>query len=237
MKFSVGVFINTKDDIERLKVLAEKGINCHLAFMHYAEFQAFHHLVPIDLKISSLHGFNSDREDKFLPYVQKLVEFRTYFETFNPYKDSPLKMVVHPNHFGDEFKAIDWLYPECFPYRKKKKLRTPLDILRACGRMTLDTSHLDIDWLNSEALMRSLIANSTIIHLSQRSSKSSETHHKPISVHGEVPIGLILKILKQCPVDEIALEYMPCYFHNVIKDYFSIQNLFKNQGDMQAISG
>lgn len=227
MNISIGLFINSSLDFEKAFVLSNKGINCHLSFMHYKDFVSFKEYIPKNLKITSLHGFNSDRNDSFSEYIKKLEEFKDYFKSFKDNSDD-FMITVHPNQFGEEFVDIKWTYPEVFPYSKKKMLRTPLDILKKCGRMTLDTSHLDQEWYASENIIRSLINNSDIVHLSQRTSKNSESHHKPISVRGEVPMDFILRALNQKPVKEVVLEYMPEYFEIAIKDYSSLKNIVTN---------
>ena len=144
-------------------------------------------------------------------------------------KTRDLMVAIHPNRFGEEFAKIPWLYPENFPYKKKKQLRSPFHILRACGRMTLDTSHLDPDVVRSEQLMRALIQNADIIHFSQRLSIKAKDHHKPINHQGEILTGVVIKALKQnhYNVKEVVLEYMPEYFRQQIKDYKYLSDLWK----------
>lgn len=224
MNISIGVFVGSQSDLERTMILAEKKINCHLSFLHYDHFVEFRKYIPTNLRITSLHSFNSDKNDSFDDYIKKLSEFKEYFKSFKP-DTLDFMVTVHPNHFGKEFSSIKWTYPEIFSYKKKKMLRTPFDILRECGRITLDTSHLDSEWYSSENIFRSLVANSDIVHLSQRTSKSSESHHKPINIKGEIPMNLVIKALNQKPVKELVLEYMPEYFKIAIKDYFSLFNV------------
>src|SRR4030067_820502 len=108
MIISVGCFVNNESDLNKVKRIADKGVNCHLAFFHYEDFL-------------NLRGY----------------------------------------------------IPENFRYKDKKILKTPLHILKTCGRITLDTSHLDAEWLKSEILLKYLLMNADILHLSQRENNSS----------------------------------------------------------------
>ena len=65
MVISVGVFVDSKEDIDRLKVLADQGINCHMEFFHCSDFMEYKDLVPKNLKVTSLHAFNADKEETF----------------------------------------------------------------------------------------------------------------------------------------------------------------------------
>lgn len=227
MIISIGFFVNTESDINRLKKISDKGINCQLAFLHYEEFVNLRRYIPENLKISSLHGFNSSREDSILDYIEKLKEFKDYFYSRKIDQNSDFMVTVHPNHFGKELAAYDWIYPENFRYKKRKKLLTPLDILKTCGRITLDTSHLEQEWFKSEQLFRFLLMSADILHLSQRENNSTSSEHKPIYSPGMVPTGFILKTLRQFNVKEIVIEYMPEYIDRAIRDYYSLHNVFE----------
>jgi len=229
MIISVGIFVDSNEDVERLKVIAERGINCHLEFFHYSDFMEYRELVPDNLKVTSLHAFNADKEESFDEYIKKLEEYKAFFMPIKIDMTTDFMVVIHPNRFGKEFADIPWLYPENFPYKKKKQLRSPFHILRTCGQMTLDTSHLDPDVVRSEQLMRSLIQNADIIHFSQRLSINSKDHHRPINHKGEVLTGLVIKTLKQSTyhVQELVLEYMPDYFHQQMKDYVYLHKVLK----------
>ena len=227
MKISIGVFVDSDSDIHKVEELARKGINCHLEFFHYSDFDKYKNDIPKALRVTSLHGFNSNKKESFKEYIKKLTELRQFFQDRNANKRKNGFMVtVHPNRFGIELADIDWLYPENFQYKKKKKLRTAMDILRHCGRLTLDTSHIDDNWVPVESLIRTMVLNADIIHLSQRSNNNTKSEHKPISVQGKIPIGLIIKTLRgHHNVKEIVLEYMPEYFHKAVKDYYNLPGL------------
>jgi hypothetical protein len=226
MIISVGCFINSEQDKERIEKIANKGVNCHLAFFHHSDFVNFKEYIPYNLKITSLHAFNSDINDTFEDYISKLKGFKEFFKSRKLDQNTEFMVTVHPNNFGKEFSDIEWLYPENFKYKKRKKLLTPIHILKTCGRITLDTSHLEEEWLKSETLLKYLLMNADILHLSQRENNSSKSEHKPINQSGVVPIGTIIKILRQFPVKEIVLEYMPEYIDKAIRDYFSLINVF-----------
>lgn len=229
MVISVGVFVDSKEDIDRLKVLADQGINCHVEFFHFSHFLDFGGDIPDNLRVASLHAFNAGKTETFDEYIKKLEHYRAFFAYMNIDKEQEFMVTIHPNRFGEEFANIPWLYPENFPYKKKKKLRSPFHILRSCGRMTLDTSHLDPDVVRSEQLMRALVQNADIIHFSQRTSIKAKDHHKPINHQGEILTGLVIRILKQSHynVKQLVLEYMPDYFYQQIKDYNYLHKLLK----------
>jgi hypothetical protein len=222
MDISVGCFVNNDSDLSKIKKIADKGVNCQLAFFHYEDFRNLRAYIPSNLKITSLHGFNSERDDTFDDYISKLEEFKKYFLSRKIDQSTDFMVTAHPNHFGEEFSKINWIYPENFKYKKKKMLKTPLHILKSCGRITLDTSHLDDEWLKSENLLKYLLMNADILHLSQRENNSSLSEHKPINFPGMIPMGIIIKTLRQYHIKEIVLEYMPEYIDRLIKDYFSL---------------
>jgi len=115
MKVSVGIFVDSDLDIQKTETLAQKGINCHLAFFHYSHFEKYKNDIPKALKITSLHGFNSNKTESFKEYIKKLTELRDFFQDRNANKrKSGFMVTVHPNSFGMEFADIDWLYPENF---------------------------------------------------------------------------------------------------------------------------
>jgi hypothetical protein len=224
---SIGCFINDESDIHRLEKISNKGINCQLAFFHYEDFINLRRYIPENLKISSLHGFNSNREDNISDYIEKLIELKEYFYSRKIDQNSEFMVTAHPNHFGEEFAVYNWIYPENFKYKKRKKLLTPLHILKTCGRITLDTSHLEQEWFKSEQLFRFLLMNTDILHFSQRENNSTKSEHKPINYPGMVPTGFILKTLRQFNVKEVVIEYMPEYIDKAIKDYYFLHNTFE----------
>ncbi|MCK9441703.1 MAG: hypothetical protein M0Q13_09810 [Methanothrix sp.] len=227
MEISVGCFFNIENDLYKLEKIANSGINCHLSFFHYEDFVNLRRYVPRNLKITSLHAFNSDRNDSINDYILKIDELKSYFKTMKVDQNTEFMVTVHPNHFGEEFSNYNYLYPENFKYKKKKKLLTPIHILKTCGRMTLDTSHLEEEWFNSEQLFRHLLMNTDILHFSQRENNSTKSEHKPINYPGVVPTGFILKTLRQFNVKEIVLEYMPEFIDRAISDYKYLNTVFK----------
>ena len=93
------------------------------------------------------------------------------------------KFVIHPNkgieYFISQFnngKNDVELCVENFQYRKKKRYRTPLDIIDVCIRngsyirMTLDTSHTDLLWFDHKVLPY-ILKYTSVIHLSNTSNK------------------------------------------------------------------
>lgn len=227
MIISVGCFFNVESDLYKLEKIVNSGVNCQLAFFHYEDFVNLRRYVPRNLKITSLHAFNSDRNDSISDYISKINELKDYFKPMKIDQNTDFMVTVHPNHFGEEFADYDYLYPENFKYKKRKMLLTPIHILKTCGRITLDTSHLEEEWFKSEQLFKYLLMNTDILHFSQRENNSTKSEHKPINYHGLVPTGFILKTLRQFNVKEIVIEYMPEYIDRAIKDYKYLNTVFE----------
>jgi hypothetical protein len=227
MELSVGCFFNNENDLYKIEKIAQNNVNCHLSFFHYEDFVNLRRYVPRNLKITSLHAFNSDRGDTIKDYILKISELKQYFYPLKIDQTKEFMITVHPNHFGKEFSDYDYLYPENFKYKKRKMLLTPIHILKECGRITLDTSHLEEELLSSESILKFLIMNTDILHFSQRENNSTLSEHKPIYSPGVVPTNFILKTLKQFNVKEVVLEYMPEYLDKAIKDYKSLYAVFK----------
>jgi len=133
------------------------------------------------------------------------------------------KFVIHPNkgieYFISKFNngKIDFeLCVENFQYKKKKRYRTPLDIIDVCIRngsyigMTLDTSHTDLIWFDHKILPY-ILKYTSVIHLSNRSTASQ---HIPFnSPDGELNLIGFVKDLKYRYdwSGDIVLEYLGEY--------------------------
>ena len=95
-----------------------------------------------------------------------------------------IKYVVHPNKNIQSFiyNFLQWdterriLCIETFPYRNKKHIRTPLDIIEWCIhypealKMVIDTSHIEEIWMN-HMIMPALLKHTSVIHLSNQSKE------------------------------------------------------------------
>lgn len=150
-----------------------------------------------------------------------------------------LKYVVHPNKFIEAF-IYKFLYKweiegvtlcvETFPYRNKKKIRTPIDIMEWCIRypglnMVIDTSHIEEIWMN-HMIMPSLLKYTSVIHLSNKSKEFGQhlPFNHPKGIHNLVKFVRDLKYNYKWNGD-LVLEYMPEYQHKLIKNRDYIERL------------
>ena len=119
---------------------------------------------------------------------------------------------------------------ENFPYKRKKSLRTPLDIVEICIKhyhffMTLDLAHLQHYnlWLD-EKILQHLLKYTSIIHLSNRSGGKT---HIPIK-EGDINIERFLNNLKTNKWNgDIFLEYGISYKDKLLKDLEWTKNFFE----------
>lgn len=149
------------------------------------------------------------------------------------------KFIIHPNKNIIEFINF-WifnqskkempeykLYIENFQWRKKKIMRTPLDIVEYCIQypnylgLCLDTSHTEEIWFESK-IMRTLLKHSSLIHLSNRYGKMS---HMPFNIgKGNLNLISFVNNLKYTGWSgDIILEYMPQYNNKLIKNYYYLK--------------
>ena len=152
--------------------------------------------------------------------------------------------VIHPNKgiedFLDYYKGnrllkgkYDYtLCIETFQWRKKKKIRSPLDIMEYCIKypeftMCIDTSHIETLWFDHK-IMRSLLKYTSVIHLSNR-AKGHGSHMPFNSPHGELNLDGFVKDLKYIYHWNgiIVLEYMPEHQHKLLKNYYYIKRLLE----------
>ncbi len=152
--------------------------------------------------------------------------------------------VIHPNKGIKEF--LDYyrgnrltmgehdytLCIETFQWRKKKPIRSPLDIMEYCIRypefsMCIDTSHIESLWFDHK-IMRSLLKYTTVIHLSNR-AKGHGSHMPFNSPHGDLNLVRFVKDLKNLYHWNgiIVLEYMPEHQNKLLKNYYYIQRLLQ----------
>jgi len=153
-----------------------------------------------------------------------------------------IKYVIHPNKgiemFLRHFKIMNYkdisLCVETFNWRRKKILRTPLDIIdyirdnfRGKVQMTLDTSHIEDVWFDHK-IMRYLLKYTSVIHLSNRSDEFGE--HLPFNdPRGSLNLVKFVRDLKNVYHwnGDIVLEYMPEYHHKLIKNSKYVQRLIE----------
>lgn len=149
------------------------------------------------------------------------------------------KYVIHPNKGIGDFVGLfeqKWadegirLCIETFQYRKKKAIRSPLDIMEWCIRipvvdMTIDTSHIEEIWMDHR-IMKTLLQYTSVIHLSNKSRKLGQ--HLPFN-HPEGDLNLVgfvrdLKYRYKWEGD-LVLEYMPEHKHKLVKNKDYIERL------------
>jgi len=150
--------------------------------------------------------------------------------------------VIHPNkgihdflHYFMENKIVKGKYDytlciETFQWRKKKKIRSPLDIMEYCIQhpefsMCIDTSHIESLWFDYK-IMYSLLKYTSVIHLSNR-AKGYGSHMPFNSPHGDLNLVAFVKDLNKRYKWNgiIVLEYMPEHQHKLLKNYYYIKRL------------
>ena len=151
-----------------------------------------------------------------------------------------VKYVVHPNKNIEAFIANflskwrkEWLTLclETFPYRKKKAIRSPLDIIEWCMglapnvRMVIDTSHIEEVWMN-HMIMKTLLKYTSVIHLSNKAKGVGQ--HLPFN-HPDGVFNLVgfvrdLKYRYKWEGD-LVLEYMQEYKDKLVKNKDYIERL------------
>ncbi len=121
---------------------------------------------------------------------------------------------------------------ETFQWRKKKEVRSPLDILEYCiedpeVKICIDTSHIEDIWFDHK-IMRTLLRFTNVIHLSNR-AKGHGSHLPFNSPKGELNLVGFVRNLKYRYKwkGTIVLEYMPEYQHKLLKSYYYIQRLLE----------
>jgi len=167
--------------------------------------------------------------------INNLIEF-----CFNEF--GCFKYVIHPNkgidHFVYQFMHR-WemqgliLCLETFPYKNKKMIRSPLDIMEWCIKyppvvhMVIDTSHIEEIWMNY-MIMTTLLKYTSVIHLSNQSKDRKIGKHLPIN-HPDGIFNLVgfvrdLKYRYKWEGD-LVLEYMPDHKNKLIKNRDYIERL------------
>ena len=152
-----------------------------------------------------------------------------------------MKYVVHPNKNIEKFiySFLQWetqgieLLLETFPYRNKKAIRSPLDIMEWCIHypssleMVIDTSHIEELWMN-HMVLTSLLKYTSVIHLSNQSREKAIGKHLPFN-HPKGIFNLVgfvrdLKYRYKWEGD-LVLEYMPEHKHKLVKNKDYIERL------------
>jgi len=143
--------------------------------------------------------------------------------------------VIHPNkgicNFIKEISKMNiemllgdiCLCIENFPWRKKKELRSPLQIIDENVKLTLDTSHTEEIWFDHK-IMSYLLKNIRVIHLSNRIGRNQ---HLPFNIYnGDLNLMKFIRELKIYKWQgDIVLEYMPEYSYKLFNNYNYLRGL------------
>jgi len=150
-----------------------------------------------------------------------------------------MKYVVHPNKniqgFIYSFLQRETegrkLCIETFPYKKKKHIRSPLDIMEWCIhypealKMVIDTSHIEEIWM-SHMIMPTLLRHTSVIHISNKSKQLGQ--HLPFN-HPDGDFNLVSFVRKLKHnykwEGDLVLEYMPDYKNKLVKNKDYIERL------------
>lgn len=171
-----------------------------------------------------------------MPNSEVVIEMMDLF--YNRFKCT--EFILHPNKGFNEFVIKWWnrykstppykLCIETFQWKKKKDLRSPLDIMEYCIRfntftMCIDTSHIEEIWFDYK-IMSKLLQYTSVIHLSNRAKGISQ--HMPFnSQDGELNLVAFVKDLKKRYFWEgtIILEYMHTYQDKIRKNCEYVKRL------------
>ncbi len=149
-----------------------------------------------------------------------------------------VNFVVHPNRGIEKFlryfqkKSPQIICVETFAWRRKKALRTPLEIIDVCrwynsAYMTIDTCHIEDIWFDHK-IMSYLLKYTKVIHLSNR-AKGFGSHIPFNHPHGELKLVSFVRELKfkYKWSGYIVLEYMAEYQDKLLKNYNYVKRLLE----------
>lgn len=160
------------------------------------------------------------------------------FEIMDYYKDQHgvMKFVIHPNQgiekFVNDFAIRTPIYELCienFQWRRKKPLRTPLNIHDMCRladniKMAFDTSHAEDIWFDKK-IFSYFIDKVSIIHLSNRTGKIK---HKPFNcMDGDINLVAFVRDLRR-EYDwsgVLVLEYSKDYRHKLYENIAYLEKI------------
>lgn len=161
-----------------------------------------------------------------------IIELMDFFS----YNIQSQKFVIHPNRgiikFADYFISCKRSYELCienFMWKRKKELRSPLQIYSICQKfpnlkMTFDTSHAETIWFEHK-IFSYFLPEISVVHLSNRVNRKG---HRPFSVEGgELNlVGFVGKLRKTYMWSgDIVLEYMPEYAEKLPKNWSHLNKL------------
>lgn len=148
------------------------------------------------------------------------------------------KFVIHPNrgivqflHYFINKKSNYQLCIENFPWRRRKELRSPLEIHDICKtsdnlKIAFDTSHAEEVWFDHK-VFKYLVDKISVIHLSNRVGKKQ---HQPFNeVNGDLQLVSFVKQLKRMFNwnGDIVLEYMPEYSSYLYRNLDYLERLIR----------
>jgi len=146
------------------------------------------------------------------------------------------KFVIHPNRsiteFINYFVYHERPYELCienFLWKRKKELRSPLQIYEACRsfqnvKITFDTSHSEIVWFEDKVFSY-LLPKISVIHLSNRVDRKG--HHPFPAERGEINLVSFLSKFRRDYKwsGDIVLEYMPEHSNKLYPNWLYMNRL------------
>lgn len=160
-----------------------------------------------------------------------MIDFFTYALKCKTFVTHPNKGIEYIISLFSLSKKNSNLCVETFAYRKKKQIRSPLDICDFCIKnknvwMTLDTTHIEEIWFD-EKILRFLLKYTKVIHLSNRIGRSQ---HLPFNIqNGDLNLIKFVNDLKRFDWSgDLVLEYMPDYMNDLLKGLQYLQKLITN---------
>jgi len=226
---SFGVREESIDWIKNIRTPVQLGI-FHSSIFNNLRFTSSEELRRNKIEVVAVH----------LPIdCYKLTPYEI-FEVMNYYKDwhGVKKFVVHPNYgienFINEFSFRTPVYELCienFQWKRKKPLRTPLNIYDVCRgteniRMAFDTSHAEDVWFDKK-IFSYLVDMISVIHLSNRTGKIK---HKPFNcMDGDINLVSFVRDLQE-EYDwsgDLVLEYSKDYKHKLYENISYLEKILK----------
>jgi len=248
IKVGVGVGIKDQAGLDYALEYAKHGLGLQLSFFQpntwYAHFRkslkAFEEAKLTD-KILAIH-----LPTRTPDFVEVEKGFAHTLAGDLALLDKDVLLVIHPNvRIKDALVTLTYelgvrqtICIENFQARKKKELRTPLEISEYCIEhkdlfaMCFDTTHAEDYWYEYP-IMDYILRRTKIIHLSNR--KQKEQHIAFNDVNGDLNlVGFVNDLIPRYKWKDgvIILEYMWEYKHKFWKNAEYIQRLLWEKGNV-----
>lgn len=218
--------------------------NIQLAMFKYDQFESNYEEIFFQVDTSKTNVLVTH-----LPLDTMKIDFNLVMATMGEIarRTSCKKFVIHPNkginEFIKKFLKMSEIYNdfnlqlciETFAWRKKKEIRSPLEIVEHVISnnvnnlsMVIDTSHIEDVWFNYP-IMKHLLKHTSVIHLSNRSKEFGQ--HLPFNdQRGDLNLVQFVKLLQRQYKwsGDIILEYMPEYQYKLSKNVKYIERLLGN---------